>query len=351
MAGEPLSGPVIWGCDDELLSAKALGVDLEADSLFRYRERICLIQLTDGSHSVLVDPLDEDVSDLASALLSREVWMHGADYDMALMKREWGGVPSRICDTQIGARLLGSRRFGYANLVEDYFGVTLSKSSQKADWGKRPLPSKMAEYALNDVRYLMPLAEAILERLEDKGRLDWFLESCHWERERALSRPGEREDAWRIRGSGKFDRRTLAYLQAFWNWREEEAEAWDRPSFMVAGNKDLLEWCQLASQGKRFQLPNSMRTDRRRRLFEKIEKLKQSAESDWPQRVFSERKKRDREKEKRVDELLARRDQIAEELELEPSVVASRGLMEAYVQGETDRLMSWQREVMGLDVP
>ena len=84
--------------------------------------------------------------------------MHGADYDMTLMLGEWKMVPPMLYDTQIAAQLLGHQRFGYASLVEQYFGVELSKSSQKADWGKRPLSSKMLEYACNDVWYLLPLA-------------------------------------------------------------------------------------------------------------------------------------------------------------------------------------------------
>ena len=147
-----LETPIIWGYDNTLLSAEVLGLDLEADSLFRYQEKICLVQVTDGQRSVLVEPLGADISDLSSAVLSREVWLHGADYDMSLMKRDWGGLPVRIWDTQIGARLIGCRKFGYANLVEEFFEVQLSKGSQKADWGMRPLPDKMAEYALNDVK-------------------------------------------------------------------------------------------------------------------------------------------------------------------------------------------------------
>ncbi len=81
--------------------------------------------------------------------------MHGADYDMTMFKRQFGKLPAVVYDTQIGARLLGVRRFGLGDLVNHYFGVELSKSSQKADWGKRPLSPKMIEYALNDVHYLL----------------------------------------------------------------------------------------------------------------------------------------------------------------------------------------------------
>ena len=341
--------PVVWGCDQSLLEAKLLGLDLEADSLFKYSEKICLVQITDGEKCVLVDPFEGDLTELAQQILSRPVWMHGADYDMALMRRDWGGVPIKIWDTQIGARLLGCRKFGYANLVQEFFDVVLSKTSQKADWGQRPLPDRMAQYALNDVKYLIPLAEKILKRLENLGRLSWFKESCDWERTRALERSDNRENAWRIKGSGKFDPRTLAYLKAIWMWREGEASKWDRPSFMVAGNKDLLAWTLAAAAGQRLKFERTLRPDRKRRLLEGVEGVSEQSESDWPEKIKLPRRERDREKEKLVDALLVKRGEIAEGLDLEAAVLGSRASLESYVQGDSSRLMGWQKSVLSLD--
>ena len=343
-----LDTPIVWGYDEALLSAEVLGLDLEADSLFRYQEKICLVQVTDGQRSVLVEPLGADISDLSSKMLSREVWLHGADYDMSLMKRDWGGLPVRIWDTQIGARLIGCRKFGYANLVEEFFGVELSKGSQKADWGMRPLPDKMAEYALNDVKYLIPLAKKIERKLHELGRFEWFRESCDWERTRALERSDDRSEAWRIKGSGKYGPETLAYLKGIWEWREKEAEAWDRPSFMVVGNRELLSWSEACVAGERLELPRSMRTERRKRLFAALDVVAAKSKSEWPEKIRGPRRVRDREREKVVEGLLASRQKKADELALEASVLGSRASFEAYVSGDSSRLMAWQLEVMEL---
>ena len=340
--------PVVWGYDDQLLEAELLGLDLEADSLFRYSEKICLVQITDGSRGVLVDPLQNDLSDLSKRLLARPIWMHGADYDMALMRRDWDGVPIRIWDTQIGARLMGARKFGYANLVEEFFGVVLSKGSQKADWGKRPLPDRMAQYALNDVKYLIPLAREIKSKLTSLERFSWFEESCDWERMRALERTDNRENAWRIKGSGKFDRRTLAFLKSIWSWRESEASKWDRPSFMVAGNKDLLNWSMAAAAGKSLEVGRSMRPDRKRRLLEEVEKSATQTDSEWPEKIRMPRRVRDREREKQVEQLLVKREVKAKELGLEAAVIGSRASLEAFAAGDDSRLMNWQKSVMEL---
>ena len=107
------------------------GFDLEADNLHRYAEQLCLIQITTGDSVVLVDPLEvEDLSPLNAYLASTTVWMHGADFDMTLLRREFGSLPHMIYDTQIAARLLGILRFSYANLVEQFFEIKLCKASQ-----------------------------------------------------------------------------------------------------------------------------------------------------------------------------------------------------------------------------
>ena len=155
------------------------GIDLEADNLHRYAEQLCLIQISTGTKVVLVDPLEvKDLSPLKEYLNHNGIWMHGADFDMTLLRREFGTLPHMIYDTQIAARLLGILRFSYANLVEQFFEVQLCKASQKENWGQRPLPEKMCEYASNDVRYLLPLADQLEERLRKSERFDWFVESC-----------------------------------------------------------------------------------------------------------------------------------------------------------------------------
>ena len=164
-------------------------IDTEADSLHRYRESLCLIQFADRENRVLIDPLAiTDLSPLGEYLSVATVWMHGADYDMTMFKRQFGTLPAVVYDTQIGARLLGARKFGLGDLVNQYFGIELCKSSQKADWGKRPLSDIMVEYALNDVHYLLDMGDMIVAGLKEKGRYEWFEESCLAARQKVLDR-------------------------------------------------------------------------------------------------------------------------------------------------------------------
>ncbi len=328
-------------------------IDTEADSLHRYRESLCLVQFADRKQCVLIDPLAiEDLSSLGEYLSEAVVWMHGADYDMTMFKRQFGKLPAVVYDTQIGARLLGVRRFGLGDLVNHYFGVELSKTSQKADWGKRPLSPKMVEYALNDVHYLLEMGDKIVTGLKEKGRYEWFEESCLAARQRVLDRDDSKEENWRVQGSGKLNGYGLTCLRALWLWRDAEAKAWDRPSFMVAPNRQLLEWSLELDAGRSISAPTHFRPDRVKRFRSALDAAKETQESEWPDRPCGKRRKRDRDFERKVDELIAAREKAAAKLDIEGSLIAPRAVLESLAAGEAqpvDVLLKWQRECLGMD--
>ena len=327
-------------------------IDTEADSLHRYRESLCLVQYSCGGDDALIDPLSiEDLSPLGGFLGARTVWMHGADYDMTMLRRSFSTLPPVVYDTQIGARLLGVRRFGLADLVELYFGVVLSKSSQKADWGKRPLSAKMMEYALNDVRYLLPMGEKISNELKEKGRFDWFVESCEAARLKVLERDESRGEPWRIQGSGRLDRSGLNFLKSLWEWRDAEASAWDRPSFMVVTNRQLIDWSLALAAGKRIEIPPHYRPDRRKRLIDLLDAARTRKPEEWPEKPRGQRRRRDADFDARVARLISLRDSRAAELDIDSSLIAPRSIIESIADGEcepVDVLLKWQLACLGL---
>src|SRR5260370_3384200 len=132
---------------DQIKSVERVAVDTEADSLHCYHEKLCLLQISVPEKDVLVDPLaNVDLASLREALEKKEIVLHGADFDLRLLRRSLNFKARKIFDTVIAARLLGIREFSLAALVERFFGVTLTKGSQKANWARRPLPSRMVEY-------------------------------------------------------------------------------------------------------------------------------------------------------------------------------------------------------------
>ena len=330
-----------------------VALDTEADSLHSYREKLCLIQMGVGEHKALIDPLNiADLSPLLTYLEKTEIWVHGADLDMTLMKRTFGIIPERIYDTQTAARLTGERQFGLAHLVESKFGVALSKQSQRADWGRRPLTPKMLEYALNDIHYVIPLADMFLTKLRELGREPWFLESCADARISVLNRPPpDPEEQWRINGSGALKPCGLHYLRCFWRWRDAEAERINRPTFKIISNDEIIAMAEDMQDGKDVTLPSRYPPPFHRRFHKMFKEAKAVPEAEWPRRPARRRHERDIESEKRFEVLKERRDKLGGQLNIDGALIASRAALEQIARDANctgDLLLNWQRELLGI---
>ncbi|MBA2270879.1 MAG: HRDC domain-containing protein [Verrucomicrobiota bacterium] len=329
-----------------------VAVDTEADSLHCYFEKLCLVQMSFGGRDYLVDPLaGVDLSPLAAALAGKEIVLQGADFDLRLLRRAMNFTADRVFDTVIAARLLGIRGFSLAALVERYFGVVLTKGSQKANWAQRPLPSHMAEYAINDTRYLLPLADKLEAELREKGRYEWFQQSCQRGlAQTAVERVRDEDEAWRISGAGTLPPRTAAVLRALWHWRDHEAQAADRPSFHILQNHLLIEAAQSFVEGGVPEFRH-LTARRRRGFMEAAECALQLPEAEWPKRLRKIGTRPTQEAERIAEDLRRRRDIAAEELGIEPSFIAPRAAVDS-IAGDESRsatlLVPWQRELLKL---
>lgn len=209
-------------------------VDTEADSMHHYEARLCLIQITVGDTNWLLDPLaDLDITPVFKTGAMQVMLFHGADYDLRLLYQKYKFSPRVVFDTMIAAKLLGKEKLGLANLVEEYFGITLSKDNQKADWTIRPLPEDMTDYAVHDTIYLHELVARLGEELIAAGRFLWHAELCCQLIEHAKIKHEPPQDPWRISGAHHLPPRSLNLLKAVWYWREHEAEVLDRPPYKV----------------------------------------------------------------------------------------------------------------------
>jgi ribonuclease D len=336
----------------QLESVYRVAVDTEADSLHCYREKLCLLQVSLPRRDYIVDPLaDVDLAPFCTALERKEIVLHGADFDLRLLRRGLNFTAQRIFDTVIGARLLGIREFSLAALVKRYFDVELGKGSQKANWARRPLSARMLEYAMNDTHYLLPLAERFEAQLKQFDRIDWLRQSCQRAVEQAaVERARDKDELWRIRGSGLLRGRAAAVLRALWQWREQEAKAADRPPFHVLQNHELINAAVGFASEK---LPDYRHfSARRRQAFrEAAQSALQLSEEEWPVwgRRFGTRPSPGMMA--RTEELRRRRDRGARELDLEPTFIASRSTLEAIAVDETcatTLLVPWQRELIGI---
>jgi ribonuclease D len=228
---------------DRIAGEPAVALDTESNSFHAYRERVCLLQVSVPDEDFVVDPLAVDVRPLGALLASgREVVLHGADYDVRCLKREFGWSLGRIFDTMVAARRLGAAELGLAALVRAHFGVRLEKVHQRADWGRRPLAPDLVRYAALDTHFLLGLRVRLVTELEGRGLAveasrDFARISAAAPHERVFDPEGWR----RLRGARQLDPGAAARLRALWLVREERARAADRPPFKVLGEDAMVE--------------------------------------------------------------------------------------------------------------
>ncbi len=341
-----------------LSGQKQVALDTEADSLHCYFEKLCLIQSGWGEEPQsgwvqdlkLIDPLAGlPLEEFFQALKGKTVIFHDADYDLRLLRRSGEFPDQDIFDTMIAARLCGEPQLGLAGLVEKYFGITLSKASRKANWAQRPLSDQMVEYALNDVRFLPQLASILAARLEELKRMEWYRQS----RDRMVkgtreTRLRDEENLWRITGYAALSQRGWALLRALWRWRDSEARLWDRPSFHVLSNENLLRLADEASKGGRFTRPR-LPQPRADRMEETLEAALALSEAEWPKVIKGVRTRASKEQLDRFNHLRDHRDKVAKSIELDPSILAPKAALEAVAANPmASVLMPWQRELLGL---
>jgi ribonuclease D len=336
-------------------AADWVALDTEADSLHAYPEKLCLLQFSVAGGDFLVDPLARmDLSPLWPELKKHRLIMHGADYDLRLLRKNHGFVPRQIVDTMIASRLLGEREFGLLNLVQRHLGVTLEKGSQKADWARRPLTPRMEDYARNDTHYLKPLSDLIQAQLRERGRLGWLEESCdRLVAECAKPSMPDLDEIWRIRGSHKLSRAGLAVLRETWHWREKEAIAANRPPYFILSHETLTDLSAAASNQQDIEdfFPRHFSDRRREGLRQAVKTALALAPDDYPHfRNLTTRRQTEGER-RRFAELETHRNKVAGELQIDPTIIASRAmLLELAREHPTGPggLMAWQAKALGL---
>ncbi len=231
----------------ETLEKQAIiGVDLEADSMFHFEERVCLIQIATEDACFIVDPLYiSDMSALAPVFANPDIVkvFHGADYDVRSMYRDFKIHIENLFDTELACRFLGYSHSSLEAVLKQHFDVVLDKKYQKKDWSVRPLPEEMVAYAASDVRCLIDLYRELKDGLIRKNRYQWMLETgediIHVRYDPEEN--GDRPLFLKVKGAGRLEPRTLAVLENLLQFRLEVARKKDRPPFKILGSKALLE--------------------------------------------------------------------------------------------------------------
>jgi len=227
-----------------LEKGKTIAVDMEADSMYHFQEKVCLVQMATEKSTIVVDPLQvKNLSSLKPLFSNPDIKkiFHGADYDVRSFYRDFKIEINNLFDTEVACRFLGIKETGLEAVLKKYLDISLNKKYQKKDWSKRPLPQEMIDYAARDVIYLFTLAEICEKKLEKKGRLAWVLEECD-----SLSkvRPvlSDEEPLFlKFKGAGRLKSRSLAVLEALLRFRKSIAKKKDKPMFKIIGNNSIMK--------------------------------------------------------------------------------------------------------------
>lgn len=234
-----------------------VGFDLEADCFYHYEEKICLIQLYVKNSVNIVDPIAIDIKPLFDALKNKTLVIHGSQFDVRMMLKEYNFKPHKLYDTHAAACLLGYPKKSYAALVQHYIGIELDKTYQKANWTKRPLTKRMINYAANDTLYLLEIFSCLTEELNKASRFSWFEEQCVYivtSVEKTLKTESKKK-VWLIPGSGSFNKYELAILKDLYFWRDKKARSSNLNVHTVILNKQLIDIVSWVSDVSKEEMP------------------------------------------------------------------------------------------------
>jgi ribonuclease D len=330
-----------------------LGLDTEFLRERTYRAELCLLQVTTPRGPACIDPLALPGLQALQAVLTRSPGpkvLHAARQDLEVLAPVTG-VPAPVFDTQVAAALAGfPAQVGYAELVRRLLGHELSKAHTRTDWSRRPLSTEQIDYALDDVRYLLPLREQLLEAIERLGRSAWLAEELA-----ALADPAwlvvDPERAWqRIKGLQSLDAGRAALARALAAWRERRAMARNRPRGWILDDAVLREIIQRVPRGRAelAALPG-MPEGVVRHSGDELLSIIEAAPLANPPPPLPRAERPDPAFTALVKKLGALTQAVATDLQLATEVLATRRELEQVARGEPDAVVmrGWRREVIG----
>lgn len=346
---------------------KEIAIDLEADSMFHFNERVCLIQITTQHNNYIIDPLVTKKLSVLKPIFSNpniQKIFHGSDYDVRSLYRDFNIRITNLFDTQVACRFLGMNETGLEAVVFKQFEIRLDKKFQKKDWSRRPLPKEMLAYAASDSIYLIPLLKAFEKELKKMGRLAWVREECELLSQVRPAIPSKEPLFLKFKGAGRLNPRELAILEAILQYRKKMAREKDRPPFKVFGNLSILKIVKsqpsdLALLGKTKVLSAKQMSMYSKGLVSAVQtalKIPENKLISYPRKRTPMLKYTVRQ---RIKALKDWRDQKAEKLKLDPALVCSKSVITDIAIKNPDSppklatiesLKNWQKETLGKEI-
>jgi ribonuclease D len=230
-----------------LEQAPWVALDTEGNSMFVYREQVCLMQLNIAGQLFAIDTLR--IAELGGNLdaikaplenPAQRCWLHGGEYDACTLKRDYGIHLNNIWDSQQAASFLGWEKTGYGSVVERICDVKLDKAFTQYNWGTRPLDPGALLYGLDDVIHLPKVCDHLLDAVrvadleEEVSIANLAVAATTW------SGGFEPAGFWKIKGVREIPPHRLSLLCALYIWRNGLAMAANQPPGRMLNNEVLL---------------------------------------------------------------------------------------------------------------
>jgi ribonuclease D len=328
-------------------------VDTEFHRERTYAPRLALLQLAWSGGCAVVDPLSVDVASLRAVLEGPgTAVLHAAGQDLEVLLRACGTVPSSLFDTQVAAGFLGFSTPSLATLLDRVLGLPLPKGDRLTDWLRRPLTTGQLDYAVADVAWLLPVTDALVAELDATGRRPWVEEEVELIRTRSRTMP-DPDLAWlRLKEARSLRGRSRGVAAAVAAWRERRAASLDIPARQVLPD--------LAVLGIAGAMPKSIGALRAVRGVDERHLRGGAGDAllaaiaagrELPEAATGEPRRDDVERDLRpaVALVAAWVAQLGRDLRIDPSLLATRGDLAAFLNGDADaRLASgWRATLIG----
>jgi ribonuclease D len=341
------------GIVDELAGEAEYAVDTEFHRERTYFPKVALVQLAWADQIALVDPLAVDLAPLAKVLVGPgTAIMHAANQDLEVLHRACGVVPSKLFDTQLAAGFVGFSTPSLSLLAERVLGVNLPKASRLTDWLQRPLGDAQQTYAAADVLHLADIATELRRVLRDTLRLEWAEEECEDLRARDWG-PPDPEQAWtRMKEARQLKGKSRAVARAVAAWRERRAAELDTPARHVLPDLALVGIAMnpptSAADLKRLRGIDDRHT-RGKTAADILDAVKEGLDNPVEASNAVRRDDVDRDQRPAVALASAWVSQLAKELKIDTSLLATRADLSSFVNGDPESRLAvgWRNQLLG----
>jgi ribonuclease D len=336
----------------ELADEEAYAIDTEFHLERTYYPQLALIQVGWADRVALIDPLAVDPAPLGRVFSGPGIAVaHAADQDLDILEAACGVVPTTVFDTQIAAGFIGLSTPSLARLVDQLLGISLPKTDRLSDWIQRPITARQITYAAGDVAHLLELRRIMTRQLTDLGRLIWALEECAEVLSGRRARALPEEAWWKMRDLRNLSGRSRGVAQELAAWRERRAAAADRPRRTVLSDLALLTISQ-RPPGNRDELQRLRGIDGRHLAKGGADEILAAVRRGLDLKGSDLRLPPERRDDLApaaavaVSTGLVR--QIAENLNFDQALLASRSDITNLLSGEASRLdVGWRRSIAG----